>query len=498
MKLLLFLGSGHLHAQLMESGKIITQREFIESAEGRENFAAFLQEAMHPTYLLVDLIEEDFRQETVPHLHGRSRSALLQRKFEQFYHGTPFTQATLLQRQKTGRRDDVMLFSGLTNPALIKPWLDIMLAQQTPLAGIYSVPQISAPLVKDHPSNHLLLISWEKSAGLRQTYFSDHRLQISRLTPARAGATFQQAVVEELARTYQYLKSLSLLPPGQTLDVRLLGHSHDLIELQLELPRSADMRYDFADLADLAILHNIGHRFTDSDASQVFLHQLAAHPPRVHYAHPIHTRAFVLRQARYALNWASGTLLFAMLLWGAAGLWQSGSDAAEAASLKTQAQRAQDDTQKITLTFPNTYAPAADMKTGVSIMRKLDQYNSEPGDILHPISAALDRYPQIELGNLAWGIEAATPGMSGISGMSGDVQAQFIVIRGQLTGFANDYRATLNYLESFQRDLTTQGYLSEMLDKPLDVSPGGSLSGQRETQTNAPGFSLKLLRSPSP
>ena len=499
-RLLLFLGTGHLHAQLMEGGKIITQHEFIESAKGRENFAAFLQEAMHPTYLLVDLIEEDFRQETVPHLHGRSRSALLQRKFEQFYPGTPFTQATLLQRQKTGRRDDVMLFSGLTNPALIKPWLDIMLAQQTPLVGIYSVPQISAPLVKDHPSNHLLLISWEKSAGLRQTFFSDHRLHISRLTPSRAGATFQQAVVEELARTYQYLKSLSLLPPGQTLDVRLLGHSHDLIELQLELPRSADMRYDFVDLADLAILHNIGqhhigHRFTDSDASQVFLHQLAAHPPRVHYAHPIHTRAFVLQQARYALNWASGTLLFAMLLWGAAGLCQSGSDAAEAASLKTQAQRAQDDTQKITVTFPNTYAPAADMKTGVSIMRKLDQYNSEPGDILHPISAALDRYPQIELGNLAWGIEAATPGMSG---MSGDVQAQFIVIRGQLTGFANDYRATLNYLENFQRDLTTQGYLSKMLDKPLDVSPGGSISGQREMQTNAPGFSLKLLRRPSP
>ncbi len=282
--LLLFLSADRLHAQLMAGGKIAAQQEFSDSPEGRENFAVFLKEIKCITYLLADLIEEDFRQETVPHLIGGSRTALLQRKFEQFYHGTPFHQATLLQRQKTGRRDDDMLFSALTNPSLINPWIDILRAQQTPLAGIYSVPQISAPLVKDHPSNHLLLISWEKYSGLRQTYFSEHRLQVSRLTPIHNDMSFQEAVVKELARTYQYLKSLSLLPPGQTLDVRLLGHSHDLIELQLELPRSADMHYDFVDLADLARQLKIDCRFDDSDASQIFLHQLAASPPKTHYA----------------------------------------------------------------------------------------------------------------------------------------------------------------------------------------------------------------------
>ena len=494
MKLLLFLGAGHLHAQLMAGGKIVAQREFTDSPDGQANFAAFLQETKRPAYLLTDLIEEDFRQETIPHLGGSGRSALLQRKFEQFYRGTPFHQATLLQRQKTGRRDDDMLFSALTNPALIKPWLDIMLAQQTPLAGIYSVPQISAPLVKDHPSDHMLLISWEKPAGLRQTYFSGHCLQISRLTPVHAGVTFQQAVVEELARTYQYLKSLSLLPPGQTLDVRLLGHSHDLIELQMELPRSTDMRYDFADLADIARQHNIAYSFTDSDATQVFLHHLAARPPRTHYADAIHTHYFALWQLRHALNLASGTLLAGMLLWGAANLWQSSNDAAEAASLKTMAQQILNEAQKIAQAFPNTYAPAADMKAGVSVMRKLDQYNSAPSDILHPIGAALDRHAQIELDDLAWRMDASEPAATGTLA---DVPARIIVIKGRLTGFAYDYRAALNYLENFQRDLAAQGYQVAVLDKPLDVSPSGSITGQREAQANILGFSLKLSRRPS-
>ena len=494
MKLLLFLSAGQLHAQIMERGKITRQSEFTDTPEGQENFAIFLQGARYPAYLLVDLIEEDFRQETVPHLSGKSRTALLQRKIEQFYRGTPFHQSTLLQRQKTGRRDDDMLFSALTNPALIKPWMDIMLAQQTPLAGIYSIPQISAPLVKDHPSKHLLLISWERFAGLRQTYFSDHRLQISRLTPIRADLTFQQAVVTELARTYQYLKSLSLLPLGQTLDVRLLGHSQDLAKLQLDLPKSADMHYDFIDLGDLAKQQNIDYRFTDSDASQIFLHQLAARPPQTHYANATHTHYFKLWQLKHTLNLASGTLLFGMLLWGAANLWQSSNDAAEAASLKKLAQRTQSEAHKITSTFPHTYAPAANMKAGVSVMRRLDQQGSSPDGILQPISAILDRHPRIELDELAWRMDATEPVASGTLA---DVPAQSIIIKGRLTDFTNDYRAALDYLENFQRHLAVQGYQVAVLVKPLDISPSGSIADQRETDANALGFSLKVSRRPA-
>ena len=493
MKLLLFLSADQLHAQIMAHGEIAVQHEFSNSPDGQANFAEFLKTAKYPAYMLVDLIEEDFRQETIPHLIGRSRSALLERKYEQFYRGTPFRQATLLQRQKTARRDDDMLFSALTNPALVKPWLDIMLERQTPLAAIYSVPQISAPLVKDHPSNHLLLISWEKSAGLRQTYFSDHRLQISRLTPIHAGLTFQTAVVSELTRTYQYLKSLSLLPPGQTLDVRLLGHSQDLIELQQELPRSADMHYDFADLADLARQHNIGYRFADSDATQIFLHQLATHPPQTHYANASHTHYFALWQLRHALNLASGTLLFGVLLWGIANLWQNSNNTAEAASLNALAQRTLGETQKITRAFPSTHAPAADMKTGVSVLHRLDRYTPTPGSILRPISAVLDRHPQIELDELAWQMDATEPVTPNTSA---DTPAQVITLKGRLAGFASDYRAALNYLEGFQHDLAAQGYQVTILSRPLDVSPGGSIADQREMQTNMLSFSLKTVWRP--
>ena len=492
--LLLFLSAYRLHAQVMEGGRIAMQLDFTDSAEGRESFASFLQAAKHPTYLLTDLIEEDFRHETVPHLIGSSRTALLQRKFDQFYRGTPFHQATLLQRQKTGRRDDDMLFSALTNPALINPWLNIMLEQQTPLAGIYSVPQISAPLVEDHPSNHLLLISWEKTAGLRQTYFSKHRLLISRLTPVHTDLTFHDAVVNELARTYQYLKSLSLLPPGQTLDVRIICHSSDRAKLEAnKQPHGTDMRYEFADIADIARQLKIAHHFTDSDASQIFLHQLAARPPQTHYANATHTHYFTLWRLKRVLNLSSGILLLGTALWSANNIWQSSSNATEAELQKNQAQQTLNQSHQITLSFPNTYAPAADMKAGVIIMHRLYQYAGAPQDILAPIGAALDRHPQIILGNISWQMSATEPVADNTLA---DVPAQVVTLKGQLEGFASNYRAALNYLETFQLDLAARGYQVTVLTKPLDVSPSGSIADQREARENELSFALKLSRRP--
>ncbi len=492
--LLLFLSANRLHAQLMTNGEAGMLRDFADTPDGRDNFAALLRTTRCPTYLLTDLIEEDFRHEVIPHLIGGNRAALLQRKFDQFYRGTPFRKATQLQRQKTGRRDDNMLLSALTNPALIMPWLNIMLAQQTPLAGIYSVPEISAPLVKDHPSNHLLLISWEKFSGLRQTYFSEHRLQISRLTPVNAELTFHDAVANELNRTYMYLKSLSLLPSGQTLDVRILCHANDRKELLGKLSKDADVRYDFADIEEIGKQYKINLRFTDSDASQIFLHQLAADRPKTNYANAEHTRFYTLWQLRRAFNWASAALLIASIVWSAATVWQSGGYANEVAGLATQTQNTKNETRQITQSLPSMPVPAADMKSGVTTMRKLDQYAIIPQTILSPISLALDRFPLIEVDNLDWKTSTTEPVATNTLA---DVPAQVILLTGDMHGFENNYRSALNYLERFQAELNSRGFQVEALSKPLDVSPSSSLADHRESPENKLGYSLKLVWRPT-
>lgn len=508
-KTLLFLGADHFLAYRWKSGVLSEAQRFADTVEDREKFAAFLQQHRDPVYLLADLIEEDFRHESVPHLRGRERSELLQRKFEQYYRNTPFRQALPLQRQKEGRRDDDILFSALTNPSLITPWMTMMLAHAIPVAGIYSVPNISAPLVKDISSQHLLLLSWEKHAGLRQTYFDNKLLRFSRLTPMSGGKTFSEAVAMEAARTQQYLKSLSLLPFGQVLEVHVICHADDKAELASRLRDNVDMHYIYLDIKQMG--KRIGYKgdMEESDATPLFLHLLATKPARSHYAAAEHTHFFQLRQLRHGMLWLSGLVALTSLLWGAGSLYEGRSLLEESGAFKLQADRLAQQTQSITQGFPNTLASASDMKAAVLVSRKLAAHGPVPLAIIGGIGTALDEFPRIRVNKLSWqtstgpsGTAPDTLGPRAISppppptGIPQDVPAQVILLNGELMDFGVDYREALAYLDRFQQALVQRGYSVMALSLPLDISPTGSIAPSDGADTKPAQFSLKMVWRP--
>jgi hypothetical protein len=76
-KTLFFLSSDSFHVHVWQNGALSKATYFPHSTEGLEQFSAFLETHHGPAFLLVDLIEEDFRQETVPHLTGANHHALV-------------------------------------------------------------------------------------------------------------------------------------------------------------------------------------------------------------------------------------------------------------------------------------------------------------------------------------------------------------------------------------------------------------------------------------
>ena len=496
-KTLLFLGADHFHAYTWKEGMLSGEQRFADSSEGKEQFAAFLQKHRDPAYLLTDLIEEDFRHETVPHLYGGARTALIQRKFEQYYRNTQFRQALLLQRRKDGRRDDDMLFSGLTNPALILPWLNTMLAHSIPVVGIYSVPNISAPLVKNIPSDHLLLLSWEKHAGLRETYFDTKLLRFSRLTPIKADKSFSETAEKEAGRTQQYLKSLSLLPPGKSLDVYIICHADDRRELEARLSDDTDMHYTYLDIQELGQYIKSKTDYAGSDATPLFLHLLATKPPHNHYAAVAHTHFFQLLQLRRGLLWLSAVLAAGSLLWSAANILEGRWSNADSESLKIQASKLSQQAQQITQGFPSTLATATDMKTAVLLARKLNNYAPPPQIILDGLSKALDNFPRIRVDKLVWRASAA-PDTAPPNGAVANAPAQVITLSGELAEFTGDYRGALSYVEQFQQTLVNGGHSVTALTLPLDISPKGSISADvGESSVKPAKFSLKIIWRPA-
>jgi hypothetical protein len=484
---LLFLSADSFHASIWQGGKLGEPRYFSNDTNGRENFSAFLKQHRHPAYLLVDVIEEDFRLETVPHLSGSARKDLLARKFEQFYRGTMFRQALLLQRQSEGRRDDDMLFSALTNPQRISPWLDAVLSNRIPMVGIHSLPNISSPLIKGIPSDHILLLSWEKDAGLRQTYFNNKRLHFSRLIPISENSTFSEAVAEETPRTQQYLKSLSLPPPGETLDVYIICDANDKLALQSRIKADNELHYTYLDIHELGRRFKAKDDYTSSDATPLLLHLLASKPPASHYANSEHTRFYQLWQLRrFLFGIAAVTTAFSILLGGTEFL--QGRDYVEQTEpLNMQTNHIKQQTLAVQSTFANTSVPAADMKTAVLLARKLNQYTQPPEEFLDKLTVVLDKFTQINLNKLAWQTSAADAAPS-------PYPAIVINFDASLDGFGSNYRNALNYLDRFQQSLTLQGYTVTVVKAPLDISSKGSISGDiQKTEENPEQFTLKII-----
>jgi hypothetical protein len=484
---LLFLSSESFRAFTWKNSDMSLASEFPNDAGGREQFSNFLDRHPHPACLLVDIIEEDFHQETVPHLHGSNRSALLDRKYEQYYRTTPFRQATLLQRQAEGRRDDEMLFSALTNPKRITPWLDTLLTKHIPLIGIYSVPNISTPLLKDIASEHVLLLSWEKSSGLRQTYFNNKKLYFSRLTAINDSGSFIDSVAEETPRTQQFLKSRSLPPPGEVLDVHIICHAKDRAGLHSKLPGNDNLHYTYLDIEELGRRRNSKHNFTDSDATPLFLNLLATNAPSTNYANSDHTHFYLLWQLRRIFYGLAVAAMLTSLSWSAITFWQGRELVAEIEPIRAQTARFQQLGQEVQGKYGSTITSAADMKTSVMLARNLSDYTPTPKALLSELSAVMGDFPRINLNKLAWQSSAAEAAPS-------RYPAQVITFEGELTGFGNDYRKSLDYVKRFQQALTQRGYVVSALTLPLDISSKGSLSGEDQANAGKPAqFTLKII-----
>jgi hypothetical protein len=493
-KTLLFLSAAHCQACVWQNGELSGAEYFADNTEGHEQFTAFLQTRRDPVFLLTDLVEEDFRHETVPHLRGSERNELIQRKLEQYYRTTPFRQAKTLQRSKDGRRDDDMLFSALTNPALITPWLNIILALNNPLTGIYSLPGISAPLVKNTPSDCLLLLSWEKNAGLRQTYFDAKQLRFSRLTPINDRSAFGAAARAEASRTQQYLKNLSLLPPGHELNVTIICHANDRGDLEANLIDDSDMHYTYLDIQELG--QRIGSKinYADSDATLLFLHLLATQPPHGHYAPAEHTHLLKLLRLRRSLLGISAAILTITLLWSFFNVREYLLLKDESQALESQSLQLSQQARQIIQNFPNSLASASDMKIAVILSRNLDNSFPPPQIMLEGLSKSLDIFPSIRIDKLSWQTSVAQEAADTASAVATQGgAAQIILLNGELMEFTG-YRGALDHLERFRQALTQHGYSVTALTLPLDVSPQGSIAAETCDGSIKPAqFSLRIL-----
>ncbi len=488
-KILLLLTADNLRAWLWSRGRLSPPQSFVGDAAGFERFSNFLRRNRGPTCLLTDLSGEDFRLETLPRLSGRDRRDLIQRKLEQLYRNTPFRQATLQQRRIDGRQDDAVLFTVLTDPSPVSSWLNVMLAEQTELTGIYSIPTISEPLVADIPSRHLLLVTRNGSGGLRQTYFDDRLLRFSRLTAAHPDHSFGVALPEEIEQTRHYLHSQNLLPADQVLDVRIICHASERSGLESNLTDSASLRYACIDLQELGDRIRPGSAFTDSDATPLFLQLLATRRNPHHYAAPAHTHYARMSRLRRSLHLSSATLAACSLIWSASNVMTGYRMNTDTSAIIANTHQLAQQAGKVRQEYDYPQVTTNDMKTAVELVRKLADSAPEPETILDELSMALSDFPRIQVAKLAW--QTAMPAHAEPSrDPETNVSSPEIILVGEVESTGAEDPGAMEYLDGFRQALIAHGYNVTA----SDLLPHGGADNSNDRHR----YTLKLSRSTTP
>lgn len=540
----LYLTNDKLIALIWRAGAVVERDVFGAAEADSAEFLQYLSRHREtPTFLVTDLIEEDFRTDTVPHLRGGDQEAVVGRKLSQLYRATMFRHAVIQGRESEGRRDDRVLYHAVTNPDLLKPWLAALDQAEVPLEGIYSSAVLSGrlPEALNVFFTHTLLVTIVPDFGLRQTYFRNKQVKFSRLTPIiyDEGQSVGTLIAAETSRTWQYLDSLRYFSGDDTLEVCILVHARDRDMIAEAIRTYPLLKYRFLDIDEVAARIRLKPAPTSSHAEEVLVHLYAQGRIENHFADREQTRHAVLRRTRIGLY----ALTACVLLAGAGG---AGFNLYQAARVSAEIDRRNPELRAMQSEFQSISAAMLGQRTASDTVRDASAFFSAqmrpvppaPGDLLRELSAAWSEFPVMRLLQVVWApnqdaaymppYEPATPPavlrlrsdtrpvapgilntVAAATQTAGQTAAslnpnpplpgrryEIAVIEGTVTGFRGDYRAALADIDRLvQRLNRIEGVTASVVSLPVNLGTASHLHAEWSSAEGGEAkFTLKVLR----
>ena len=528
-----YLTNNRLVSMITQGKRIAARREFAVTGAGASEFERYLSSFVDaPTHLFTDLSEEDFRLDTIPHVGARDREAIVARKLSQIFRSSPYRYAVMQGREPEGRRDDRVIYTAITNPELLRPWVDSIERHAIPLVGIYSAAVFSAVLLEelDLVFAHTLLVTFTPGQAMRQTYFRDGEIKFSRLTPVdlEEGQTLGIMMAEETTRTWQYLDSLRHFGGDDRLEVCVLVHPSDRPAVQPELRDFAQIQYRLVDMEQASMKLGLKPAPLDSTDEEVLVHLFLMRPAANHFASPELRRFSSLRRARIAINQVSVAILVAGIAWGGYNFFRALQGNQAEQQVNRDISTLDREYDEITRALPSFGVGGSTMRDAVAFYNaSIRSFPSLP-EFLVPLSRVLQSYPDVQLTQLAWQATddaKATPTMSLGAPRSLPVQAmnrtdappppssaadnngnppyaggkfEVALLEASVRVGANDFRGAIDRAQQVSEAIgKLPGYRCEVLESPLDVRSNIAIQGRQsnaEPSMMDTRFVLRVLR----
>jgi len=517
----LLVGSDKLAVYHWSNGSIGSSYLFDASPEGFEYFGRYLSEVYNdPVYVLLDSAAEEYRLDTIPHVFGADRKAIIGRMQDRIFRGTPYLHTEIQGRDKEGRRDDQIMLSAITNPNVIEPWLKILAQHKVPVASVISIPLLLQDIDAIVPadSNNLLVFSLQSVSGLRQTFFCNKLLKFSRLVkiPRYGTEPYAPIITDELEKVRRYIDGARLADENKPLDIYFIGNKELLDELGETHINSSMVRYHMLDVDVLGQSEGTVDQIKTPFCDKYFVGQLLKKESKNYYAVSNEMRYFKMRQLNKSLRVASLLLMVAGFIWGGLNVLEGftykqeqRTDANKADFYNVRYEVAQERISALPV-------DPADLKVVVDTKEILTTYKADPVPMFKVISKGLDTFPEIQISQIQWVantnpnhkfnkgkldkvIDRGIQGVLGFSNISdtktGYIYYQIALFNGFLDDFNGDYRKALNTIETFAEILRQQDSVHDVsvVTLPLNISSDAKLEGSAKENSSKSNFSVRVV-----
>jgi hypothetical protein len=395
-KIVLCLNAHQLIAAVWFGRKYHSSHEFVQNHAGQAAFAKFLGENITAVFsLIVDVAEEDYQFQHIPHTTGRAKTELLKRKLDQFYRGMTYKAASYYGRAQNQARSDCYLFSAIRHDKNLQLWIDLLQAAEIDLEGIRLLPMLTELMLHLHtePKANLLLCE-QLSSGLRQSFFANGRLQISRLLPDIAQIPELSFQAAEIEKTRLYLVNQRLIEADAALDLILLN-INQCASLQIIQPNVASSLH--ISLSELA--KSLKLPLAKVEAMPELIHmQLLVNGSKVaNLAPPVLTEKYRTHQLKLQHQWLSVLLLMIYFSLGMHFYQQGLHKVAELKRLAPQLKAAEYRYQQEITTSRVLNHDVRKIKTTVDLAKQISDLPITPVRMMRVLSSGFEVFSEAEL-----------------------------------------------------------------------------------------------------
>ena len=488
------------------SGRRLSSSVYFEPDEqGLDLFASYLKSFRNePVRLLVDLIEEEFRQIRVPLLRGSDRQAILKRNYAKYFRHSEYKFAISQSVEKKTRKEEKLLLIGLTNQYLLEPWLKIIEETRTPLSGIISLPLLSEDYIKGLKSEQraIILVSQQVPSNLRQSVFVDGKLVLSRLVPI---ASFYQGdypsdVLRDIESTQRYLISQRIVERSETMAIHILTNKRHLEKLKVRCEQESHLNFTIHEINALLENEKIDVSDEQDFSSGLFCYLASKKLALNHYAQPKERRYFQHYRAGLGLRAASIALI-------ALGIGFALNSAINGLLYYQTVDEARLIEQKYRAKYNQLSQNRVDSTTSTMSMQHIVQavdeiehkYLRDPQELLVMISNDVSIFPDIRVRKLDWFVSNYSdsvdpaevswgrPKKSSNRNSNQDRNApkpkkgffEIANVEGEFLNFDGNFRYALSAVDDLERAMSESGkyYSVEITKRPLDIESDNRLSG---------------------